>query len=376
MAGKRDYYEVLGVKRDASQDEIKKAYRKLAMEFHPDRNPGSKDAETKFKEAAEAYDVLSDAEKRKRYDQLGHDGFQQAASGAGWGPRDFHDIHDIFSAFGDIFGGTVFGEMFRGGGARSGRGRSLRIDLELTLEEVDRGTEKTIQFHRDEHCPDCGGSGAKSGTGVQTCSLCKGSGEVVQRQSFLIMRTTCPQCRGEGSTIKDPCKTCRGQGRTRREREISIKVPPGIEEGTQIRVAGEGEPGDQGSPAGDLLCMVHVAPHPAFVRRGADLYVEIPVRYSQLALGGKVEVPSLHGAVTMSIPKATPNGKVLRLKGEGLPIFQSSARGDVLARVFVDVPKKLTAREEVLLAELEEIGKKEAPRRQRGFFEKVKDIFD
>lgn len=378
MAAKKDYYEVLGVKKDASQDEIKKAYRKLAFELHPDRNPNNPSAESKFKEAAEAYDVLSDAEKRRRYDQLGHDAFAQAATGAGYGPRDFHNVHDIFSAFGDIFGDSIFENFFGGGrgGSRIRKGASLRLDLELTLEEVNQSIEKTISFHRAENCNTCHGTGAKAGSAPKTCSTCQGAGEVLHRQSFLMMRTTCPKCRGEGTVITDPCNTCKGSGKMRKEREIQVKIPAGIEDGTQIRLAGEGEAGDNGAPPGDLYCLVHVAPHPAFVRKGSDLYTEIPVRYTQLALGSSVEVKTLNGSASMSIPASTANGKILRLRGQGLPEFQGNGRGDLLVRVFVDVPKKLTARETELLKELEEIGRKEAPKRQKGFFEKVKDIFE
>ncbi len=375
----KDYYEVLGVKRDASEDEIKKAYRKLAFEFHPDRNPENKEkSEAKFKEAAEAYDVLSDTEKRRRYDQLGHDAFRNAAAGgAGYGPRDFHNVHDIFSAFGDIFGNSMFDEFFgRGGGSRIRQGRSLRLDLELTLEEVDQGAEKTISFHRAESCTTCKGSGAKPGSNPKKCSTCQGLGEVIQRQAFMVLRTTCPHCRGGGSVISNPCTNCRGTGRSSREREITVKVPAGVEDGTQIRLSGEGEAGENNGPTGDLYCVVHIAPHPDFVRRGADLYSEIPVRYTQLALGGKVDVATLRGTATVSIPPASPNGKVLRLREQGLPHFQGSGRGDLLLRVFVDVPKKLTTREQELLKELEEIGVKEAPKRQKGFFDKVKDIFE
>ena len=377
----RDYYEILGVSRDATAEEVKRAYRKLAFQHHPDRNPGNPDAERKFKELAEAYDVLSDPKKRAQYDRFGREGVRAG----GFAAREFTDVEDIFRAFSDIFsGGSIFEDLFGGAGpspfrsasaTRARRGASLRLGLELTLEEVAAGAEKTVAIDREELCDTCRGSGAKPGTSAKVCPACGGRGVVEQVQGFFALRTTCGRCGGEGSAIEHPCSACRGSGRARRRRELTVRVPQGVEEGMQIRLGGEGNPGMNGGPTGDLYCVVRLAPHPVFERRGDDLYCQVPVSYTRLALGGKAEVPALSGSVEATVPPGTPDGKVLRLRGQGLPSFEGRRRGDLLVRLFVDVPKKVSAREEELLRELEDLEKLHRPARGRNFFERVKDVF-
>ncbi|HET6203355.1 MAG TPA: molecular chaperone DnaJ [Planctomycetota bacterium] len=376
----RDYYEVLGVPRNASAEDIKRAYRKLALEVHPDRNPGDAGAEKKFKELAEAYDVLSDPGKRAQFDRFGREGV--GAGAGGFARREFTDAEEIFRTFSDIFGGgSIFEDLFggaprtrRSAGPRPRRGANLRLALELSLEEIARGVEKTIALQREERCETCRGSGAKPGTTAKTCPACGGSGALTQAQGFFAIRTTCGRCGGEGSVIEHPCATCRGTGRTRRKREISVRVPAGVGEGMQIRLEGEGEAGWNGGPPGDLYCVLHAARHPVFERRDDDLYCEVPVPYTRLALGGKVEVPALEGTAEASIPRGTPDGRVIRLKGQGLPSYETGRRGDLLVRLVVDVPKKVGEREEALLRELEALEGKRAPARARSFFARVKDF--
>ncbi len=356
MSDKRDYYEVLGVERNASQDEIKKAYRKLALKLHPDRNPGDVEAETRFKEAAEAYDVLGDEEKRPQYDQFGHAAFSQG--GLGGGTR-FSNLDEIFSAFGDVFGGGggIFGDLFGGGRRRRGptRGRDLKIVLDLTLEEIDAGVERTISLKQHDHCPACAGSGAKRGTGRSTCSTCSGRGQVHRSQGFFTMATACPACGGAGQVLESPCDSCRGTGKEVIKKDIRIRVPSGVEEGMRIRVEGSGDAGDAGAPRGDLYCVIREKEHRMFQRSGPDLMTEIPFSFSQLALGDKVEIPTLRGRVEMSIPAGTQSGKVFRLRGQGLPQMESHGRGDQLVRVFIEVPSKLTREQKDLLRQFEQI---------------------
>jgi len=368
---KRDYYEVLGVERGASQDDIKRAYRKLALQYHPDRNKDA-DAEERFKEAAEAYDVLGDSEKRAQYDQFGHAAFQQAG-GFGGGQR-FHDIQDIFEAFGDIFGGGgggIFGDLFGGRRRRSGprQGRDLKIVLELTLEEIDSGVDRTVVLKRQEPCGSCNGQGAEPGSSIVACVTCQGRGQVHRQQGFFTMATVCPNCGGAGRRPEKPCGSCSGTGREGQKAEITIKIPPGIEEGTRLRLAGEGDAGDPGGPRGDLYCMVREAEHNVFQRSGADLLTEIPVSFAQLALGETVEVPTLRGRADMKIPAGTQAGKIFRLRGEGLPVFQGRGRGDQLVRVFVETPTKLTERQKELLREFDELEKERSG--EPSFFEKI-----
>ena len=379
MSQKRDYYEVLGVAKDAAPDDIKRAYRKLALKFHPDQNQGDPEAEVKFKEAAEAYDVLSDEQKRARHDQFGHAGLGQGGMGGGAG---FSNVEDIFRAFGDIFGGGgggggIFGDIFGGGAQRrSGPrpGRDLKITLDLTLEEIQAGVTKTITLKRREHCDTCSGSGAKAGSGPTTCTACGGRGQVTRSQGFFTMAQTCPQCRGAGQVIADPCNTCRGTGQKAVKSEVSLDVPAGVEEGMRIRVTGEGDAGQPGAPRGDLYVMIREIEHKVFQRSGPDLMCEIPVGFAQLALGDKVEIPTLTGRAEMTIPAGTQSGKVFRLRGQGLSALNSSRKGDQLVRVYVETPKKLTDRQKELLAEFAEIEQTESG--SKSFFEKITDLFN
>lgn len=359
MSEKRDYYEVLGIERNASADDIKRAYRKLAMQFHPDRNASDPDAERKFKEAAEAYDVLGDEQKRAQYDQFGHAAF---AGGAASGQR-FSNLEDIFEAFGDIFGGGgggggFFGDIFGGGRRRERgprRGRDLKIVLELSLEEIDEGVERTIGLKRHEHCDACRGSGGKDGAAPTTCGTCAGSGRVQRTQGFFAVQTPCPTCGGRGQAISNPCGSCGGSGRKPVESEVVIQVPAGIEDGMRIRVSGAGDVGEPGAPRGDLYCIVREQEHQIFQRGGADLITEVPFGFAQLALGDKVEIPTLRGMVDMNIPAGTQPGRVFRLRGQGLPHLEGAGRGDQLVRVFVEVPKSLSERQKELLREFAEI---------------------
>jgi molecular chaperone DnaJ len=367
MDDKRDYYEILGVDRQASAEDIKKAYRKLAMQHHPDRNPGDVAAEVQFKAAATAYSVLSEPEQRARYDKFGHQAFSQG--GQYTGPQ-FTNVEDIFEAF----GGGIFGDLF-GGRRRSGpqSGRDLKIELPLTLEEIDEGVERTVALKRKEHCKTCKGSGAKAGTSATACSTCGGRGQIHRNQGFFTMATTCPRCRGAGQVIESPCVTCRGAGKTDEKVEIKIQIPAGIEEGVRLRVAGEGDAGEPGAPRGDLYCMVRELEHKVFQRSGADLMCELPFSFTQLALGDKVEIPTLRGRADMSIPAGTQSGKVFRLKNQGLPQLDGRGRGDQLVRVFIEVPTKLGERQKELLREFADLESKSSG--SKSFFEKIAKHF-
>ncbi|MFT5732164.1 MAG: molecular chaperone DnaJ [Paracoccaceae bacterium] len=381
MSQKRDYYEVLGVSKDAAQADIKKAYRKLAMKYHPDQNPDDKDAEAKFKECAEAYDIVSDVEKRQRYDQFGHQAFAQGAGGGG-GAGGFTNVEDIFSAFGDIFGGGGgggggFGNMFGGGGGRRARGpargRDLRIVLDLTLEEIDEGVTKTVALKRMEGCEPCSGSGAKPGTGKTNCSTCNGRGQVSRSAGFFQMASPCPTCRGAGQVIESPCQTCSGSGGVQSRTEIEIQVPPGVEEGVQLRVTAEGDAGPNGAARGDLYCVIREKEHKVFQRSGPDVLTEVPFSFPQLALGDKVEIPTLRGKVEMTVPAGTQSGKVFRLRGQGLPRMEGRGKGDQLLRVFCEIPENITDRQKELLEEFHEIDGETSGK--RSFFDRVTDYF-
>ncbi len=370
---KRDYYDVLSLAKGASEDEIKKAYRKLAMKFHPDRNPGDKDAEAKFKEAAEAYEVLSDEAKRARYDQHGHAGVE----GMGHAGQGFNSAEDIFAQFGDVFGGgSIFEQFFggRGGGGGNDRnqGASLKLGLEITFREAVFGVSKTIDLKRNETCETCTGSGAKPGTKAKGCPMCGGAGAVRQGQGFFVVQTTCPQCHGTGKIIPDPCVTCRGSGATAKKVTIKIKIPAGIEDGSRLRVSGEGEPGRQGGARGDLYVYVTVTPDQFFERHEQDVVCKIPVTYAQAALGAEIEVPTLQGTAKLKIAAGTQPNEVLRMRGQGIP--DGSRRGDQLVVVQVTVPKRVNARQEELLKELGAI--EDATGEQRSFFDRIKRLFE
>jgi len=377
MSGKRDYYEVLGLERNAGDAEIKKAYRQLALKYHPDRNPDNDGAEAQFKEAAEAYDVLGNAQKRAQYDQFGHQAF---GPGGQYGGARFSNIEDIFSAFGDIFGGGgggggIFGDLFGGRRSRGGpqAGRDLKIVLDLTLEEIDEGVERTIALKRHEHCDVCEGSGAKQGTSAAPCSTCGGRGQIHRSQGFFTMATTCPRCRGGGIVIESPCVSCRGAGKTAQKSDITINIPAGIEEGVRLRVPEAGDAGDPGGLRGDLYCVIREQDHKIFQRSGGDLITEMPFSFTQLALGDKVEAPTLRGRVEMQIPAGTPSGKVFRLRGQGLPHINNSGRGDQLVRVFIEVPRKLNDRQKELLTEFATIEADNSG--NKSFFEKIANYF-
>ncbi len=373
---KRDYYEVLGVNRDASDEELKKAYRRLAMKHHPDRNPDSNTAEDKFKEAKEAYEVLADPDKRAAYDQFGHAGVDQAAGmGAGAGAAGFGGFADAF--------GDIFGDIFGGGGGRSRsnvyRGADLRYNLEVTLEDAARGTETRIRIPTMEECETCHGSGAKPGTEPVSCPTCHGHGQVRMTQGFFSIAQTCPKCHGSGKVVQNPCTTCSGNGRLKRQKTLSVKIPPGVDEGDRIRLSGEGEAGVNGGPSGDLYVVIHVRPHDVFTRDGNNLHCEMPVSFTKAALGGEIEIPTLDGYAKIRIPAETQSGKVFRLRGKGIKGVRSSSYGDLLCHVVVETPVKLTARQKELLAELEEINQSNSSRhnpRAKSWMDKVKDFFE
>lgn len=373
---KRDYYEVLGVAKNSSPDEIKKAYHKAALKHHPDRNPGDKDAEAKFKEAAEAYAVLSDAQKRQTYDQYGPDGPQMFGGGQG-----FSNVEDIFSAFSDIFGGGGggFADFFgggRGGGRQRGRrGASLRCNITLDFVDVVEPVEKLITLRRNEPCETCHGSGAKQGTKPATCQQCGGQGVVMTSAGFFSMRSTCPRCHGRGEVISDPCPKCGGSGRTAKEREITIKIPAGIEDGMTLRVGGEGEAGEQGAPPGDLLCDVSIKPHPLFKRAGADVYLVLPIGFAQAALGAAIEVPTLRGRAELKIGRGTQSGQVLRMRGEGFPKLDGYGKGDQLVEIAIEVPQKLTKDQEKMLRDFALTEEQNISPERKSFLDKVKKMF-
>ena len=375
---KRDYYEVLGVAREATEVQIKSAYRKLALKYHPDRNPGDKQAEDAFKEAAEAYAVLADAQKRSLYDRFGHAGVAGAGAGAGFDPTIFADFGDIFSGLGDIFGfGDIFGGRRRRGGPQ--RGSDLRYDLEITFDESAKGTEASIVIPRDEACETCKGSGAAAGTQPETCKQCRGTGQIRQQHGFLTVARPCSNCRGTGKTIAKPCPTCRGAGRISRERKLTVKIPAGIATGQQLRLNGEGEHGAAGGPTGDLYVVVHVQEHPFFHREGDDLYCELPLAFPTLALGGTVKVPTLDGREDLNIPGGTQPGARFRIRGKGMPNVSGRGHGDLHVIARVDVPKKLSREQKQLLEQFARTMPNQPDVDTTGegkpFFEKVKDIF-
>jgi molecular chaperone DnaJ len=372
---KRDYYEVLSVAKTASGDEIKRAYRRLAMKYHPDRADGDKtEAEMRFKECAEAYEVLSDDEKRRRYDQHGHAGVH--------GQHDFShmDVGDIFSMFDDIFGGAFGGFRGQGGGggrARQSRGFDLETQVELTLAEVATGAEKTIEFEKQDTCENCKGTGAKAGTQPIVCPQCGGQGRIAQQGfgGMFRMVTTCPNCRGRGSVVKEHCVHCHGTGKQQRKRVVTVKIPAGVHEGQAVRIAGEGEPGDPGMPPGDLHCYIAVKPHPVFSRHNNDLVCQVPISFTQAALGGVIEVPTLKGTEKLDIPAGSQHGEVFKMKGRGLPDIRSYRNGDEIVQILIEIPKKLTARQQELLREFADTEDNDVMPQKRGFLDKLKDVF-
>jgi molecular chaperone DnaJ len=369
---KRDYYEVLGVNRDASNEEIKKAYRRLAMKYHPDRNPDKPQAEERFKEVKEAFEVLSDPDKRAAYDQFGHAGVD-AAAGAGAGFGGFGSFAD---AFGDIFG-DIFGT---GGRTRASmyRGADLRYNLEITLEQAARGTETKIRVPTLATCEVCHGSGARPGSGPVTCPTCRGHGQVRMQQGFFSIQQTCPTCRGTGKHVPHPCDNCGGSGRVKKHKTLSVKIPPGVDDGDRIRLSGEGEAGLSGGGPGDLYVVIHIAPHPVFTRDGNDLHCEMPISFATAALGGEIEIPTLEGTAKIRIPPETQSGKVFRLRGKGIKALRSNSVGDLLVHVVVETPVNLTPRQKELLEEFERLsqegGEHHNPR-HKSWMDKVREFF-
>jgi molecular chaperone DnaJ len=377
---KRDYYEVLGVGKTATEQEIKSAYRKLALKYHPDRNPGDKKAEDSFKEAAEAYSVLADTDKRHMYDRFGHAGLGGAATG-GFDPNVFTGFEDILGGLGDVFG---FGDLFGAGGRRRGpqRGADLRYDLEISFEESARGTETALQIPRQETCETCRGTGAAEGSKPTTCPQCKGRGQLRYQQGFFTVARTCGTCRGTGTVVAKPCVTCRGVGRVQKERKLTVRIPAGIATGQRMRLTGEGEAGPSGGPPGDLYVVVHVQEHAFFRRDGNDLLCEMPVPFTTLALGGDVKVPTLNGHEAVSVPAGTQTGAMFRLKGHGMPDVGGRGVGDLHVAIKGLTPRKLTKEQKKLLEQLAETMPAETPvptpaeaGEDRGIFERVKDIF-
>jgi molecular chaperone DnaJ len=376
---KRDFYEILGVAKGASEEDIKKSYRKLAMKYHPDRNPDNKEAEEKFKEVKEAYEMLTNPEKRDAYDRYGHAGVDpnSGMGGGGFGAG---------GGFGDAFG-DIFGDIF-GGGARGGRnaggpqvyrGADLRYNLEITLEQAAAGFDTTIRVPSWDKCDTCHGSGAKPGTQPVTCSTCAGHGQVRMQQGFFSIQQTCPKCHGSGKIIPEPCAACGGAGRIKRNKTLEVKIPAGIDSGMRIRSSGNGEPGTNGGPAGDLYVEIHIKPHTVFQREGDDLHCEMPISFSKAALGGEIEVPTLAGKVSFTIPEGTQTGKTFRLKGKGIKGVRSGYAGDLFCHVLVETPVKLTDKQKDLLREFERLtndgGAKHSPQ-SKGWMDKVKDFFE
>jgi len=383
---KRDYYEVLGVSRTVTEVELKSAYRKLALQYHPDRNPNNPDAEEKFKEVSEAYAVLADSDKRAAYDRFGH-----AAFAPGGGPRPgagqqwaggFHDPMDIFR---EVFGGAaggIFDNIFEqafggaaGGHSAAGRGNDLRYDLEIDFEEAARGAEKEVAFNVLDTCDVCSGHGALPGSKAETCPQCHGRGQVAHSRGFFTVASTCPRCNGAGEILTNPCKRCSGEGRTQQRRKIKIKIPAGIDDGSRLRSSGHGEAGTRGGPHGDLYVVIHVRPHDLFVRQDDDLLCEIPVSFSTAALGGEIDVPTLHGAARMKIPAGTQSGTMLRLRNQGMPNVHGRGHGDLLVRVIVEVPTKLSRQLREKLEEFAQLANDEAYPQRKSFLEKAKRFF-
>jgi molecular chaperone DnaJ len=367
MTSKRCYYEVLSVSRDADEETLKKAYRTLAMKYHPDRNPGDAEAQVKFKEAAEAFEVLRDPQKRARYDRYGHAGLD------GMPTHEFANAESVMDMFGDLFG-----ELFGGGRRQRGprRGADLQIAFEIDLVEAYRGVERTLSIPRQEPCGECGGSGAKPGSQPARCNRCGGHGVVIQGQGFFRIQQTCAACRGQGAVITDPCRTCRGSGHKQVNREVRVALPPGIDEGMSVRVTGEGEAGDRGAPAGDLYCHIRIRPHPLFSRNNLDLHCEVPITFAQAALGGTLEVPTLEGKYcTATLARGTQTGDEIRISGKGMPHVRGGRPGELVVHLRVVTPRNLTRRQEELLRELAEIEGKHVSQERKSFLDRVVAFF-
>lgn len=373
---KRDYYEILGVAKNSSEEEIKKSYRKLAMKYHPDRNPDSKESEEKFKEVKEAYEMLTNPEKREAYDRYGHAGVDPnmgGGGGGGFGAGGFAD------SFGDIFGDIFGGGRGRSAGPQVYRGADLRYNLEITLEQAAHGFDTTIRVPSWDKCDTCHGSGAKPGTSPTTCTTCAGHGQVRMQQGFFSIQQTCPKCHGNGKVITDPCAPCGGQGRIKRNKTLEVKIPAGIDTGMRIRSSGNGEPGTNGGPSGDLYVEIHIKPHSVFKREGDDLHCEMPISFVKATLGGEIEVPTLSGKVSFTIPEGTQSGKTFRLKAKGIKGVRSGYAGDLFVHMAVETPVKLTEKQKDLLREFERLtvegGAKHSPQ-SKGWMDKVKDFFE
>lgn len=374
MVAKRDFYEVLGVSKTASQDEIAKAYRKLALKFHPDSHPGDEDATSKFKEGAEAYEALSDPQKRARYDQYGHAGLEGNGGG-------FRDVGDIFEAFGDVFGGTIFEDFFgggRGGGggrSRSRRGADLRCDVTLTLEEAAKGVRKTVSLTRHVTCKTCTGSGAAPGSHPENCRRCNGRGQVIQSSGILRVQTTCPACRGAGRTISKPCRECDGQGLLPEAVRLDVAIPAGVDDGMRVRLPGEGQASPDGGPNGDAYCFVKMKPHSLFNRDGNDLILQLPITYTQAALGSTIDVPTLDGSKPLEIGRGTQSGTVFQLRGLGMPDPHSRGRGNLLVQTIIEVPGKLSKKQEELLRQLALLDNENVTPERKGFMDRILSYF-
>jgi molecular chaperone DnaJ len=367
MATKRCYYEVLSVEKSADSEEIKRAYRKLAMEYHPDRNVGDKEAEEKFKEAAEAYEVLSDPDKKERYDRYGHAGME------GMGVHEFRDASEVFAAFGDLFGAFFGG----GQGRQQGGGRDLQMGVEIDLVEAYRGCKKTVTLSRNERCGTCAGTGSKPGSQPKPCRRCRGHGFLLQSMGFLPIqqKVLCRDCNGRGSIITDPCGTCRGEALVEARRSIEVAIPGGVDSGNRIRVTGEGEAGLRGQPDGDLYVVIRVKDHALFQREGVHLICQVPITFSQAALGGDVEIPTLQGRVTQRLKRGTQSGEVLRLSGQGMPSLRGGRPGDLMVQIIVETPKQLTKRQEELYRELAELDHSHVSPQRKSFLDKIREFF-
>ena len=377
MSRKRDYYEILEVERSSTEEEIKRSYRKLAVKFHPDKNPGDHEAEERFKEMGEAYDVLMEPQKRAAYDRYGHAAFQQGGMGGGGG---FHDPFDLFREVFGASGGTggIFEHFFGGGGGDSSgrqRGSDLRYDMQITLEEAAFGAEKEIEIRKLDACESCDGSGAQKGSKAVTCPTCRGRGQVVASRGFFQVAQTCPQCHGTGRIIDKPCKSCHGEGRGEKTSRVKIKVPAGIDSESRLRSSGGGEAGLRGGPSGDLYVVLHIKEHNVFVRDGMDLRCEVPLPFTTAALGGEIRVPTLEGAVNLKIPAGTQSGAVFRVRGHGMPGLHSAARGDILTHVQVEVPSRLNGEQREALVRFSELCGEDNSPIHKGFYERLKDLF-